>query len=278
MALLEFCVHIRKFKSRRIEAGPDSNLADIGDFESFRYFLDRLFTERGGSRRDLDDGAEVIFECQVILREREHDGRDEREAGDMVILDGLQHVHEIEPRHGDNRVAALQLGEEDDGEAIHMEEGEGDEEGEVVVGQACGVPVGLDDAGDEVEVGEDDGFREARGARGVEECGGVGLPDADGRGCVAGREALGIGQRGAIRILRTWMGRWARAEGGGGVDDEDQEAGAGELRDEVRVREDELGARVAGLPRDLARGVGRVRGRGDSAERDNGEEEHGEVD
>ena len=55
---------------------PDSYLADIGYFESCRYFLDCLFTERGGSCRDLDDRAEVIFEGHIMLRQREHDGRD----------------------------------------------------------------------------------------------------------------------------------------------------------------------------------------------------------
>ena len=173
---------------------PDFYLADIGDFESLTYFLGRLFPERGGTRRDLDDGAEVITEGGIMLGEREHDGRDEREAGDMVLLDGLQHVHEIEPRYGDDRVAALQLGEEEEGEAIDMAEGRDGEEAEVVVTEAGGVGVGLDGAGDEVEVGEDDTFGRARGARGVEECGGVGLPDVDGRGDMAGREALGIRQ------------------------------------------------------------------------------------
>ena len=169
-------------------------LADIGDFESFQDSIDRVFAERGGTRRDLDDGAEVITEGGIMLGEREHDGRDEREAGDMVLLDGLQHVHEIEPRYGDDRVAALQLGEEEEGEAIDMAEGRDGEEAEVVVTEAGGVGVGLDGAGDEVEVGEGHGFGGARGARGVEEHGRVRLPDAGGRGQMSGREALGIRQ------------------------------------------------------------------------------------
>ena len=192
----------------------------------------------------------------------------------MVILDGLQHVHEIEPRHGHDRVATLQLGEEDDGEAIDMEEWEGDEEGEVLLAQEDGIRVGLDGAGDEVEVGEDDGFGEARGARGVEEGGGVGLPDVDGRGDMGGREPLGIGQQVMMMIMIHGRLGWA----GTTVNDEDREVQAGELGEEVGVHEDELGARVAGLPRDLARGVHGVRGRGHASEPENGEEEDGEVD
>ena len=55
---------------------PDFYLADIGDFESLTYFLGRLFPERGGTRRDLDDRAEVIFEGHILLGECEHDGWD----------------------------------------------------------------------------------------------------------------------------------------------------------------------------------------------------------
>ena len=208
-----------------------------------------------------------------MLGEREHDGRDEGEAGDMVILDGLQHVHEIEPRHGHDRVAALQLGKEDDREAIDMEEWDDDEEREVILTQEDGIGVDLDGAGDDVEVGEDNAFGEARGARGVEEGGGVGLPDVDGRGDMGGREALGVGQQ-AMMMMKMMVQGWVLSR----VDDEDREAQAGELGEEVGVHEDELGARVAGLPRDLARGVHGVRGRGHGSEPENGEEEDGEVD
>ena len=51
-------------------------LADIGDFESFQDSIDRVFAERGGTRRDLDDRAEVIFEGHILLGECEHDGWD----------------------------------------------------------------------------------------------------------------------------------------------------------------------------------------------------------
>ena len=78
------------------------HLDELGVGEPGRALVQLLLGEGGSATADAAQGRQVELEHLVALDEEQEDGGHERERRDAVLVDGLQHLQEVEPgqHHG----------------------------------------------------------------------------------------------------------------------------------------------------------------------------------
>ena len=82
---------------------------------------------RAGLLTGRDQAYEQVIEVQRVLGQCEHDRRHQKKAGDAMLLDELEHLDQVESRHG-HHLGTLRKGVvHQDLHAVDMKEGENGE-------------------------------------------------------------------------------------------------------------------------------------------------------
>lgn len=132
-------------------------------------FLHQLPPKRSSPRSNLLQRRQIVVLHRGVLGQRQYNRRHNPQMRDPILLHRPQNHLEIELRHRNNGVPALQLREHDYREAEHVEHGQNTQEHVVDFPGHLLIDGDHQRGSDEVAVSEDHALARARGAGGIQQ-------------------------------------------------------------------------------------------------------------